>query len=105
MAVKTTLSVLSEDGTEVPPILTCSVVEDNRLRANQLRWTKGNTELVTTHNKTTLDFDTANIAADHGLSLFGTYTCEATTRQNKAENSIHIAERGMDDSKLSGTFT
>ena len=83
--------ILSADGTDPPPTLSC-LVEEGTVLVEELKWSKGNTELARVQLNQELDFNTASI---EGGSVFGTYTCEAGRGQNKAMKSIHIAERGM----------
>lgn len=94
--VTATHQVLSADGTESLPILTCSVIENNNLELlNQLRWVKGGKELVLTQESGTVIFDTASVnMAFPEESHFGIYRCEAISSQDKTEESIHITERG-----------
>ena len=96
MMVTATHQVLSADGTESLPILTCSVIENNNLELlNQLRWVKGGKELVLTQESGTVIFDTASVnMAFPEESHFGIYRCEAISSQDKTEESIHITERG-----------
>lgn len=94
VTVEATNQVLtSVDGTESPPTLSCSVMEDNRLPVIQLRWIKNGKVLAEVQDSRTLAFDI--VTNPVSLSPFGVYTCEAITNQNKAENSILIAERGI----------
>lgn len=96
MVVTATQQILSAGGTEPPPILTCSVVENANLESlDQLRWMKGNRELALTKESGIVTFDTASIDSKFPQeSHFGTYWCEAFSNQDKTEESIHIAERG-----------
>ena len=93
MIVQATKQVISADGTESLPILTCSVMADSRLPVNQLRWMKGDDELAQTQDSGILVYDTSTNPTT--LSPFGMYTCEAITGQNRAVNSTLIAERGI----------
>ena len=97
MIVTATQQILSVDGTESLPILTCSVMDSESAELlDQLRWVKGSRELAVTHESGTLTFDTASIDSTFPQeSYFGTYWCEAYSSQDKTEESIHIAERGI----------
>ena len=90
--VTATQRVISAQAATPMPILTCSV-EENSFPVNQIKWLKGSREVVQTQVSQTLDFHVGSTSTD-GASIFGTYTCEASRRQNTASNRIHIAERG-----------
>ena len=97
VVVTATQQILSAGGTELLPVLTCSVVDnDSSDLLNQLRWVKGSKELAFTQETGTVTFDTASIDSTFSEeSHFGTYRCEALSSQDKTEESIHIAERGI----------
>ena len=92
--VSATQQILSADGSDPLPTLTCSVT-DNITPVHQMRWLKGTTELASTTSGQELNLDTASIMIDNA-SVFGTYTCEAVVGADKIHNSIHIAERGKE---------
>ena len=63
---------------------------------SQLRWFKGAKQLPLTQESGSVTFDTASIGNTFPEeSHFGTYRCEALGSQEKTEQSIHIAERGV----------
>ena len=99
MVVTATQQILSASGTDSLPILTCSVVENESIELlNQLRWVKGTKQLALTQESGTVTFDTASIGRFSTFpeeSHFGTYRCEALGSQDKTEQRIHIAQRGI----------
>ena len=97
MVATATQQILSAGGAESLPILICSVVENVSIEfLDQLRWVKGSRELAVTYESGTVTFDTANIYnAFPQESYFGTYQCEAFSSQDKTEESVHIAEKGI----------
>ena len=97
MIATATQQILSAGGAESLPILTCSVVENVSIELlDQLRWVKGSRELAVTYESGTVTFDTASINNTFPQeSYFGTYQCEAFSSQDKTEESVHIAEKGI----------
>ena len=95
MMVTATQQVLSADGTESLPILTCFVIENDNLELlNQLRWVKGSKELVLTQESGTVTFDMVSVnTAFPEESHFGTYPCEAISSQDKTEEYPHYRKR------------
>ena len=83
-------TVLSSDGTDPLPTITCSV-DKNSLPAEQLMLSRGSTVLVSTQGSQELEF---NMADMQGMSVFGMYACEAVNGQTRTTRTIHIAERG-----------
>ena len=97
VVVTATQQILPAGGTDLLPILTCSVVENEGVEfLSQLRWLKGAKQLALTQESGSVTFDTASIGNTFPEeSHFGTYRCEALGRQDKTERRIHIAERGI----------